>query len=218
MGSVSRRGPRRVGGAVAVVGRTPAPGGTPDGAEGPAAALARSVGGDAEHRLDPREVEEERGRGVRPRGSSVDGACASRLLAASASSFSLPSASERMTCSVVSNTASASGRGTARPSLVAAARDSSGVTRPSVEEAAKARVSTSTGRWCRPRRARAAARNAPATCSAVFARCISRISRDADAGEVARGGGHVPSRGRPRATRRSMCPKRKRPHQRLLRR
>ena len=68
----------------------------------------------------------------------------------------------------------------------------SGVTRPSVEEAAKARVSTSTGRWCRPRRARAAARNAPATCSAVFARCISRISRDADAGEVARGDGMSP--------------------------
>ena len=106
-------------------------------------------------------------------GDGFDGDDSERALSEVASSasgvssparaFSFPPSS-RMTCSEVSNTASTSFTGISRPSFVAVTRKSSGLARPSPGQLdANARRKTSTGFWCWPRRARAAARNAAVT-------------------------------------------------------
>ena len=72
------------------------------------------------------------------------------------------------------NTASASARGTTRPSLSAAAQNSAGLTRPSpspccAQMPSKALFRTSWGRWCTLRRPRAAVRSAATTDAATTA-------------------------------------------------
>ena len=102
-----------------------------------------------------------------------------------ARAFSFPPSS-RMTCSEVSNTASTSFTGISRPSFVAVTRKSSGLARPSPGQLdANARRKTSTGFWCWPRRARAAARNAAVTCAAVSALVSPARAPDASGDAIA---------------------------------
>ena len=189
-------------------------GGTPDGAEGPAAAPRGPWGGDAEHRLDPREVEEERGRGVRPRGSGVDGATVAIargvrvvvLLAVRLRAHDVLGGVEHG--ERVGERYGETELGRRRAELLGGDPPvGRGGGEGAREHLDGSLVPPATGASGSAKRPGHLLRRLRKMYLAHLARRGRRRGRPR--------GGHVPSRGRPRATRRSLCPKRKRP-QRLF--
>ena len=210
MGSVSRRGPRRVGARWRSSGGRPRRGDST--VRGPRRRRA-SVGGDAEHRLDPREVEE-RGRGVRPRGSGVDGATVAIargvrvvvLLAVRLRAHDVLGGVEHG--ERVGERYGETELGRRRAELLGGDPPvGRGGGEGAREHLDGSLVPPATGASGSAKRPGHLLRRLRKMYLAHLARRGRRRGRPR--------GGHVPSRGRPRATRRSLCPTRKRP-QRLF--